>query len=93
MAFKFCKRCGNKLELEDESCDKCGAEQKKKTVAIGVTGTATEETETEETPKDRQQKTNETETNLPQKPGQVGFGIRPSILIAMALVVLLAVAS
>lgn len=29
-AVKYCKKCGNKLELEDEFCDKCGAEQKKK---------------------------------------------------------------
>jgi hypothetical protein len=87
MAFKFCKRCGNKLELEDQFCDKCGAEQKKKTVATVVTGTATEEIAS----KDRQQKADETETNLPQEPERSVFSIRPSILIALVLVLLLAV--
>jgi hypothetical protein len=52
-AVKYCKKCGNKLEFGDEFCDKCGAEQKK-SVAIAVTGAATEET----TSKDRRQKTN-----------------------------------
>jgi hypothetical protein len=50
---KYCKKCGNKLEFDDEFCDKCGAEQKKN-VAIAVTGTATEETVS----KDKHQKTN-----------------------------------
>lgn len=26
---KYCKKCGNMLELEDKFCDGCGAEQKK----------------------------------------------------------------
>jgi len=25
---KYCKRCGNQLELEDEFCDRCGSQQK-----------------------------------------------------------------
>ena len=25
---RYCKKCGNTLELEDEFCDRCGAEQK-----------------------------------------------------------------
>lgn len=35
--MKFCKRCGNKLELEDEFCDKCGSGQKK-IVAVSTGG-------------------------------------------------------
>jgi uncharacterized membrane protein YvbJ len=27
-AVKYCKKCGNKLELEDAFCDRCGAKQK-----------------------------------------------------------------
>jgi hypothetical protein len=46
---KYCKKCGNKLELEDEFCDKCGAEQKE----IVVTVTAIKETSS----KNRSQKT------------------------------------
>ena len=41
-AVKYCKNCGNTLELEDHFCDKCGAEQKRvvtleqqKTIAAG----------------------------------------------------------
>jgi ribosomal protein L37E len=26
---KYCRKCGNMLELEDEFCDKCGSGQKK----------------------------------------------------------------
>jgi uncharacterized membrane protein YvbJ len=28
-AMKYREKCGNRLELDDEFCDKCGAEQKK----------------------------------------------------------------
>ena len=47
---KYCKKCGNKLELEDKFCDRCGAQQKrsvwveerKTTTAIGGGATETE---------------------------------------------------
>lgn len=42
---KYCKKCGNKLEVEDEFCDKCGAEQKGIVATASATATATEEPE------------------------------------------------
>lgn len=35
---KYCKKCGNKLELEDEFCDKCGSRQKKILAATSTDG-------------------------------------------------------
>ena len=35
---KYCKKCGNMLELEDEFCDKCGSGQKKIVVTASTDG-------------------------------------------------------
>jgi hypothetical protein len=69
---KYCKKCGNRLELEDEFCDKCGAEQKR---AVTL----------------EQQKT-KTQTAISETSSQVEQrkGIRPSIAIALVLVLILA---
>ena len=78
---KYCKKCGNQLELEDEFCDKCGKQcaKQKKIVALeqNMTASAT---------------TLDTETGLQREPERAGLGIRPSILIALVLVLILAVA-